>query len=166
MIQSFTSISRTTRSQIRERTYLHVCSRAMYPITSLILCDNQIHADGGKYLGKALKLNDTLLELDLRLNRLSDVGGALLFNGLVSNSSLNSLNVSCNSLGTATAKKCIEYLKADTCALLFLDITCNEFGEHGCKQILDSADSEIKIDARGNGMEEVEGKDNDEGARY
>ncbi len=32
----------------------------------------QIHSDGGKYLGRALKRNDSLTELNVRLNRLDD----------------------------------------------------------------------------------------------
>lgn len=41
-------------------------------IMTLNLADNQIHADGGKYLGRALQRNESLLDLNLRLNRLDD----------------------------------------------------------------------------------------------
>jgi hypothetical protein len=36
------------------------------------LSDNEVHADGGKYLGRALKKNDSVTDLNLRLNRLDD----------------------------------------------------------------------------------------------
>ena len=132
------------------RILARLLSREDSCITSLVLCDNQIHADGGKYFGRALKVNGTLQELDLRLNRLSDEGGALLFDGLIANKSLSSLNVSCNCLGASTAKKCIEYLKADECALAFLDVTANEFTEEACERMEEVSSSNLKIDARGN----------------
>ena len=66
--------------------------------TSLDLCDNAVHAEGGRYLGRALRRNDSLVELNLRLNRLTDEGGRMLFEGIKDNSSLAVLNVSSNSL--------------------------------------------------------------------
>ena len=41
-------------------------------VISLNLSDNHVHADGGKYFGRALKLNVSLQNLNLRLNRLGD----------------------------------------------------------------------------------------------
>jgi hypothetical protein len=41
-------------------------------VVAVNLADNEVHSDGGKYLGRALKKNGSLLELNLRLNRLED----------------------------------------------------------------------------------------------
>jgi hypothetical protein len=41
-------------------------------VVSVNLADNEVHTDGGKYLGRALKKNHSLTELNLRLNRLED----------------------------------------------------------------------------------------------
>ena len=59
----------------------------------------QIHSEGGRLLGLALSGNDGLTDLNIRLNRLGDVGGSALLKSLMSNSSLESLNLSSNSVG-------------------------------------------------------------------
>ena len=41
----------------------------------------QIHAEGGRYLARGLRTNDSLANLNLRLNRLTDIGGRLLLDG-------------------------------------------------------------------------------------
>lgn len=81
----------------------------------------QIHTEGGRYLGRALRQNDSLVDLNLRLNRLADEartragaraaachcplthctrlalwctqGGAMLMEGLRSNGTLTTLNL-------------------------------------------------------------------------
>ena len=67
-------------------------------LISLNLCDNHVHADGGKYFGRAMKLNSSLETLNLRLNRLGDEGGKMLLEGVLENTSLTQLNLSCNAL--------------------------------------------------------------------
>ena len=52
-------------------------------MVSLNLSDNHVHADGGKYFGRALKLNSALETLNLRLNRLGDEGGKMLLDGML-----------------------------------------------------------------------------------
>ena len=54
----------------------------------LNLADNQIYGEGGLHLGRALHYNDTLVSLNLRLNRLGDMGGRVLLDGLVENDTL------------------------------------------------------------------------------
>ena len=61
-------------------------------ITSLNLCDNEVHGEGGKALGRVLTRNRSLLSLNLRLNRLGDDGGRLLAEGLRANRALRELN--------------------------------------------------------------------------
>ena len=54
----------------------------------------QIYGEGGLLLGRALHYNSTLCELDMRLNRLGDMGGRVLLDGLVQNTTLTSINLS------------------------------------------------------------------------
>ena len=60
----------------------------------------QIHAEGGRYLGRALRSNDYLFSLNLRLNRLMCEGGRTLLEGLRDNASVTRLNLSGNRLGS------------------------------------------------------------------
>ena len=45
-------------------------------------------------MGRALHYNSTLCELNMRLNRLGDMGGRVLLDGLVQNTTLTSINLS------------------------------------------------------------------------
>lgn len=53
----------------------------------------QIHAEGGRYIGRALRSNASLVSLNLRLNRLTDQGGRMLIEGLHDNPTLACLNL-------------------------------------------------------------------------
>lgn len=53
----------------------------------------QIHAEGGRYIGRALRGNTSLVTLNLRLNRLTDEGGRMLVEGLHDNPTLACLNL-------------------------------------------------------------------------
>lgn len=53
----------------------------------------QIHAEGGRYLGRALRANTSLVSLNVRLNRLTDDGGRMLVDSLHENPTLNCLNL-------------------------------------------------------------------------
>lgn len=53
----------------------------------------QIHAEGGRYIGRALRSNRSLVNLNLRLNRLTDEGGRMLIEGLHDNPTLVCLNL-------------------------------------------------------------------------
>lgn len=55
----------------------------------------QIHAEGGRYIGRALRSNSSLVSLNLRLNRLTDEGGRMLLEGLQDNPTLTCLNLRC-----------------------------------------------------------------------
>ncbi len=50
-------------------------------LARLSLADNQIHVEGGRYLGRGLRENSSLLELNVRLNRLTDEGLRMLLEG-------------------------------------------------------------------------------------
>ena len=55
----------------------------------------KIHAEGGRYIGRALRSNTSLVSLNLRLNRLTDEGGRMLVEGLHDNPTLACLNLRC-----------------------------------------------------------------------
>lgn len=63
-------------------------------LMTLNLADNQVHSEGGRYLGRALRHNESLCELNLRLNRLGDDGGAMVLQGVRSHTTLDTLNLS------------------------------------------------------------------------
>ena len=56
--------------QFNTERIIHWKVYSKWILTCLNLADNQIHAEGGKYLGRALRRNESLIELNLRLNRL------------------------------------------------------------------------------------------------
>ncbi|CAM9783753.1 unnamed protein product, partial [Choristocarpus tenellus] len=65
-------------------------------LVSLNMADNQastVHAEGGRYLGRALRTNKSLVDLNLRLNRLTDEGGRMLMEGMRENTTLTRLNL-------------------------------------------------------------------------
>lgn len=80
-------------------------------------------------MGRALHYNDTLVSLDLRLNRLGDMGGRVLLDGLVENDTLRSLNLSSNSLAEETTKMLCALFKSSTCVLEYLDLSSNDLTE-------------------------------------
>ena len=68
------------------------------------MCDNQIHSEGGKFLGRVLQSNSCLLDMNIRLNRLGEKGGCYVFEGLKSNNTLEKLNISGNGLGDGSGQ--------------------------------------------------------------
>eukprot|EP00903_Cladosiphon_okamuranus_P010296 g9745.t2 len=69
-------------------------------LSSLNLADNQqIHAEGGRYIGRALRSNTSLVSLNLRLNRLTDEGSRMLLEGLHDNPTLACLNLRMKTYG-------------------------------------------------------------------
>ena len=108
-------------------------------LTNLNLADNQIHAEvtsqhegilglvlqGGRYLGRALRVNDSLLSVNVRLNRLIDDGGRALLEGLHGNRALTNINLSANSLGSMAASSLVTVLAHPLSSLCSLDISCN-----------------------------------------
>eukprot|EP01029_Cantina_marsupialis_P017432 TRINITY_DN391_c0_g2_i2.p1 TRINITY_DN391_c0_g2~~TRINITY_DN391_c0_g2_i2.p1 ORF type:complete len:340 (-),score=82.11 TRINITY_DN391_c0_g2_i2:162-1181(-) len=97
------------------------------PLMSLDLTDNLIHTEGGRHLGRALHENHSLLYLGLRLNRLQDEGGRMLIEGLAANQTLESINVSGNSLGTKAVAALGFTLPSSH--LVQLDLSCNDIAD-------------------------------------
>ena len=98
-------------------------------VLSLNLCDNMITSDGGRYLGRALRGNESLVDLNLRLNRLADEGGAMVMEGLRSNATLESLNLGSNSLGELSVAGLCRLLRMHTSGLRTVDLSGNDVGE-------------------------------------
>eukprot|EP01060_Flectonema_neradi_P011335 TRINITY_DN18425_c0_g1_i1.p1 TRINITY_DN18425_c0_g1~~TRINITY_DN18425_c0_g1_i1.p1 ORF type:complete len:276 (+),score=70.57 TRINITY_DN18425_c0_g1_i1:296-1123(+) len=123
-------------------------------ILELNLTDNLVGVGGGKALGRALMLNNTLENLSLRLNRLTDEGGAPIIAGLKNNSSLKKLNLSNNELGCESTEALSDTLKANG-TLEELHLTGNLIGEEGGKVLLDAArgnQSLTLLDVRAGGV--------------
>ena len=57
-------------------------------IISINLCDNKISYEGVSYFGYALKTNNSLQELNLRLNNLDDNSGIRIFKDLCYNNGI------------------------------------------------------------------------------
>jgi len=72
-------------------------------LSTLKIAGNKIRAEGARTLGRILKYNTSLENLDLRMNLLHDEGGSLVMNGLHHNQTLKRLNLSCNSLSSMTS---------------------------------------------------------------
>lgn len=62
-------------------------------LTHLNLSNNTIGFDGSRYLAQALKLNNTLEHLSLKLNAIDDKAGAKFFKDLTFNTNLKVLDV-------------------------------------------------------------------------
>jgi len=54
-------------------------------MTHLDLSDNMIHYEGSRYLAQALKVNRSLKNLSLKLNRIDDKGGSKFCIDLLNN---------------------------------------------------------------------------------
>jgi hypothetical protein len=66
-------------------------------LTHLNLGDNNINYEGSRYLAQALKVNRSLISLDLKLNRLDDKAGSKLCIDLLNNNSgLKNIGLSSN----------------------------------------------------------------------
>ncbi|CAM9816556.1 unnamed protein product [Pylaiella littoralis] len=65
-------------------------------LTSLVLCNNHINAQGASCLARALRANSTLTSLDLRWNELGNEGARVMLDCLDTNRSLTSLKLSGN----------------------------------------------------------------------
>jgi len=81
-------------------------------LTHLNLGDNCISYDGSRFLAQALKVNKSLISLDLKLNRLDDKAGSKLCIDLLNNNScLHFLGLSSNELKSMFAESLSEFLK-------------------------------------------------------
>ena len=74
----------------------------------------------------------------MRLNRLGDEGGGLLLEGLKSNTSLQLLNLSANSLANVGTTALCDMLKQPTSMVMAVDLSCNELTQGDAEMMLDA----------------------------
>jgi len=126
-------------------------------LTNLNLGDNCITYEGSRYLAQALKVNKSLIHLDLKLNRLDDKAGSKLCIDLLNNNSgLQFLGLSSNRLSNMFCESLSEYLKANV-SLQSLDISCNLIGESSATTLKSSLEGNkyiVSIDVCKNQLEE------------
>lgn len=90
----------------------------------------QIHTEGGRALGRALRTNTALCSLGLRLNRLGDEGGRAVVDALRHHPRLERLDLGCNGLAAFSAKaltKCLPF----NGVLREVGLLGNQFGVEG-----------------------------------
>ncbi|KAJ3412302.1 T-complex-associated testis-expressed protein 1 [Chytridiales sp. JEL 0842] len=107
------------------------------PLTHLNLANNKIGPHGASSIGKSIQNNPTLEHLNIRMNYLTDEGGAALLAALVrstnsttgvSTCGLKSLDLSSNRLGMETVNVVCALLKRNGRVLTYLDLSCNKLG--------------------------------------
>lgn len=100
-----------------------------------------------------MKVNKSLISLDLKLNRLDDKAGSKLCIDLLNNSSgLQFLGLSSNSLGNMFCESLAEFLKMNP-SIEGVDISCNQIQESNAATLKDSLEGNqniTSIDVRSN----------------
>jgi hypothetical protein len=102
--------------------------------TTLDLGYNNIGAEGGKLIAKALEKNTTLTTLDLSGNKIGDDGAKLIAKALEKNKTLTTLGLSGNKIGAEGAKLIAKALEKNK-TLTTLNLNFNEIGAEGAKLI-------------------------------
>jgi len=117
------------------------------------LADNQIQYEGSRYLAQALKVNKSLISLNLKLNRIDDKGGSKLCVDLLNNNvTIKEISLSSNSLGHMFCESLAELLKLNK-SIQKVDISCNFIDDSNASTLKDSLESNpnvIHIDVRNN----------------
>jgi Ran GTPase-activating protein (RanGAP) involved in mRNA processing and transport len=94
-------------------------------LARLNLADNQVHVEGGRYLGRGLRENSSLVALDVHMNRLADEGVRMLLEGLQDNVTLHTLNLRANGAGSDTAQAISALLRDSQHHLQCIDLATN-----------------------------------------
>ena len=87
----------------------------------------------------------SLIELNLRLNRLTDNGGKALLQGLRDNGSLQLLNLSANSLAEQSADELSTLFQFPHSALAAIDLSNNELNEPEFSSIESSLSNNMSL---------------------
>ncbi|XP_013917095.1 PREDICTED: protein NLRC3 [Thamnophis sirtalis] len=106
-------------------------------IQRISLAENQIGTKGAKALAKSLKVNRSLLALDLRSNAIGPNGAKALADALKNNQHLLSLNLQSNMIKDKGAAGLAEVLASNQ-TLTTLHIQKNEVGPQGSKQLAEA----------------------------
>ncbi len=100
---------------------------------------NIIEEEGGKLLARALSVNKSLLTLSLQDASIDNVGLRNLATGLLSNTSLQKLDLSSNTSITAAGLSHFkQYFESSTCSLQVLDIYSINIGDEGALALVDA----------------------------
>lgn len=112
-------------------------------VATLKLSNNQISIDGVKCIGKALQINQSLENLDLRLNHLHDAGGNSFLVCIFKNRSLVSLDLSGNGLEMKSVLALAALLKLNIPSLTKLDFSCNKLGDYTAEKAVTSSTANL-----------------------
>eukprot|EP00056_Hartaetosiga_gracilis_P007762 m.111967 g.111967 ORF g.111967 m.111967 type:complete len:273 (+) comp12773_c1_seq1:121-939(+) len=123
-------------------------------ITHLLLRDNNLTADTGMALSKALMDEEhcVLEELNIGVNDLSDSGCIAIGTALQSNNTLKQLNMDTNIITLVGLKSLVDALH-DNNTLVFLSMRHNKLGEDGVKmmdELMESNKTLTDVHLRGN----------------
>ncbi|KAL1511220.1 hypothetical protein AB1Y20_006033 [Prymnesium parvum] len=103
-------------------------------LTSLLLSDNRIGAEGAKDVAVALKINTTLTSLHLRGNSIGAEGAREVAAALKANTTLTSLLLSDNAIGDVGAREVAAALEANT-TLTTLHLSGNRIGDEAARDL-------------------------------
>ncbi|KAF9948443.1 hypothetical protein BGZ72_009648 [Mortierella alpina] len=95
---------------------------------------NSIGSEGAKALAETLKINSTVVTLNLQRNSIGDDGTKALAEALKTNSTVASLNLESNKIGSDGAKALAEALKINS-TVATLDLKVNSIGDDGAKAL-------------------------------
>lgn len=122
-------------------------------LTHLNLNDNCISYDGSRFLAQALKVNKSLISLELALNRLDDKAGSKLCLDLLNNNSgLEYIGLSANQLGNMFCESLAEFVNVNE-SIQSVDVSCNNIQESNAETLMESLEKNpniTKIDVRMN----------------
>ncbi len=127
-------------------------------LTKIDLSYNELGGKVGASLGKALRLNRTLKECNLRWNDLAGVAKSI-FNGLRDNGALVSIDLSFSSVGNKDVETLAKVLSFATSRLVAINLADNAIGPKGCRslcRVLQNTNKRVKLlDLTGNPVEEA-----------
>ena len=92
-------------------------------------------------MGRALRANESLIELNLRLNRLVDEGGRMLLEGFSNTCTITYLTLSGNSLAKESSAALIRILEGGNLPIRTLDLSCNEFTDEDIESMGQALDT-------------------------
>ena len=120
------------------------CLKEDDTLQELNMSNNRITNEGAKMIGEAIKVNKTLQKLDISNNSISDDGTAAISDGLKCNISLQELNMSRNKITNEGAKMIGEAIKVNK-TLQKLDISNNSISDDGTAAISDGLKYNISL---------------------
>lgn len=125
---TFLDLSHNKITSEGARSVARLLAEANGQLKNLILTNNQLGPNAGMCLGKAMALNKSLKSINLRLNRLGEEGGINLLSQLKNNHTLTEIDLSGTSLVSQCIPALATLLKCNDSTLVSLDLSCNKLG--------------------------------------